>query len=197
MLLYSLCAHFKQHGCGLMSTYDAGMLVYYSTFVLLVDTSTNCMLLYGPLGAAASLDTFHYVQPRCSPSLYPSELSSSSNKVFTTPALVKDDPPIVPAVQAGDPCPLSTPSPSTAVGLPSPLTSLVDLAHLASQLRGLMDVVLPPSTPPPPPKAPSAPPVLLSTMTLEEITGLLHRPSTSLPVVCPYDTLNSSDTKTH
>jgi hypothetical protein len=29
VLLYSLCAHLKQHGCGFLGTFEAGMLVYF------------------------------------------------------------------------------------------------------------------------------------------------------------------------
>jgi hypothetical protein len=70
VLLYSLRAHLKQHGCGFLGTFKAGMLVYFPWFVLLVDTSSNCHLSYEPLGWAAPLDTLHYVQPYCPPSLY-------------------------------------------------------------------------------------------------------------------------------
>jgi hypothetical protein len=69
--LYSLRAHLKQHGCGFLGTFEAGMLVYFPWFVLLVDTSSNCHPSYEPLGRAAPLDTLHYVQPCCPPSLYP------------------------------------------------------------------------------------------------------------------------------
>jgi hypothetical protein len=65
--------------------------------------------------------------------------------------------------------------------------------------------------PPPPPdinaEEPLSPPSgeptnfpasrLLSTMTSEEITRLLHHPDTTFPLVCLCDTANSSDTKTH
>jgi hypothetical protein len=40
--LYSLRTHLKQTGCGFFGTFEAGMLVYFPTFVLLVDTSKNC-----------------------------------------------------------------------------------------------------------------------------------------------------------
>ena len=160
-ILDQFCSRYK----GFLGTNDAGMLVYFPTFVLSVNTSSNCTLSYGAFFAAAPLDTLHYMQPQCSSSLYPSELSPSSNKVSATTALVEDDPSILPVVQADDLCLLSTPSPSAAAGLPSFLTSPVKLSHLASQLWGLRDAVLPPSKPSPPPEAPSVPPFLLSPMT--------------------------------
>ncbi len=70
--LYSLHAHLKQPGCSFFGTFEAGMLVYFPTFVLLVDTSRDCHLSYEPLGHSASLSTLHYVQPWCALTLYPS-----------------------------------------------------------------------------------------------------------------------------
>jgi hypothetical protein len=67
--LYSLCAHHKQHGCGFLGIYDAGMLVYFPQFALSVNTLSNCHLSYEALGRAALLGTLHYVQPCCPPSL--------------------------------------------------------------------------------------------------------------------------------
>jgi hypothetical protein len=54
------------------------MLVCFATFVLTVDMSLDYLLSYEPLGCCASLDTLHYVQPRCSPTLYPSKIASST-----------------------------------------------------------------------------------------------------------------------
>jgi len=86
-----LRAHFRQRGCGFLGTNDAGMLVYFPTFVLSADTSSNCTLSDEPLGRSASLSTLHYVQPRYDPELYPSELSPSSNTVSKSPVLIEDD----------------------------------------------------------------------------------------------------------
>jgi hypothetical protein len=60
--LYSLRAHLKQHGCGVIGTSDSGMLAYFPSFVLSVDTSSNCHLSYEPLGSGASLESLNYVQ---------------------------------------------------------------------------------------------------------------------------------------
>jgi hypothetical protein len=54
------------------------MLVCFPTFVLTVDTSSDCHLSYKPLGYCAPLDILHYVQPWCPPTLYPSDLASSA-----------------------------------------------------------------------------------------------------------------------
>jgi hypothetical protein len=62
--LYSLCAHLTQRGCSYYGAYEAGMLVCFPTCVLLtVDTLSNCLLSYEPLGCCAPLNTLHYVQP--------------------------------------------------------------------------------------------------------------------------------------
>ncbi len=78
MPLYSLQAHLTQRGCAFYGTYAAGMLVCFPTFVLTVDTSSDCHLSYKPLGHCVPLDILHYVKPRCLPTLYPSELASSA-----------------------------------------------------------------------------------------------------------------------
>jgi hypothetical protein len=78
MPLYSLQARLTQRGCAFYGAYAAGMLVCFLTFVLTVDTSSDCHLSYEPLGCCAPLDIHHYVQPQCPPSLYPSELASSA-----------------------------------------------------------------------------------------------------------------------
>ena len=77
--LYILWAHLKQPGCGFLGTSESGMLVYFPSFVLSVDTSSNCHLSYEPLGSSASLESLHYVQRQCSPLLHPSELTASNN----------------------------------------------------------------------------------------------------------------------
>ena len=182
MPLYSLRAHFQQPGCGFLGTNDVGMLVYFPSFVLSADTSSDCTLSYEPLGRSAPLSTLHYVQPRCRPSLYPSETSLSSTTVSTSPALIEDD---------GSVAALVPPDSSS--------TPPVDLAKVASQLQSIAASVLPPP-PPALPSHPVTPPpthVLLSTMSLEEISRLLHHHDTSFPAVRPCDTANASDTKTH
>jgi hypothetical protein len=77
MPLYNLQAHLTQRGCAFYGAYAAGMLVCFLTFVLTVDTSSDCHLSYKPLGCCAPLDILHYVQPPCPPTLYPLELASS------------------------------------------------------------------------------------------------------------------------
>ncbi len=175
--LYSLRAHFKQCGCGFIGSNDAGMLVYFPSFVLSVNTSSDCTLSYEPLGRSAPLYTLHYVQPWSAPELYSSELSPSSNTVSKSPVLIEDDQ-LVSNFSPAD-CRLDRP----------PMVS--------SSLNSLPPSVLPSlpshSTPVTTPK----PPVLLSTMSPEEVAWLLHHPNTSLPDIHPCNTANASDTKVH
>ena len=91
--LYSLWAHLKQPGCGFLGTSESGMLVYFPSFVLSINTSSDCHLSYEPLGSSASLESLHYVQRRCSPSLYLSKLMVSHNaQVFSPgPAVISED----------------------------------------------------------------------------------------------------------
>jgi hypothetical protein len=76
--LYILHIHLTQCGCSFYGAYEGGMLVCFPTFVLTVDTSTDCLLSYEPLGRCAPLNTLHYVQPQCPPTLYLLEIASST-----------------------------------------------------------------------------------------------------------------------
>jgi hypothetical protein len=59
--LYSLLSLLTQCGYSFYGAYEAGMLVCFSTFMLIVDRSSNCLLSYEPLGHCAPLNTLHYV----------------------------------------------------------------------------------------------------------------------------------------
>jgi hypothetical protein len=87
--LYTLRAHFVQPSCSFIGASSVGILVYFPTFVLTVDTSKDCHLVFESLGRSASLDTLHDVQPCCAPSLYPLELASHT--ASKSPALIEDD----------------------------------------------------------------------------------------------------------
>jgi hypothetical protein len=134
--LYNLCTHLKQRGCGFIGTFEAGMLVYFPTFILLVDTSTDCHLSYERLGPRAPLSTLHYVQPWCTPNLYPSEVSPSTCMVTPVPALaiVEDDERLL--MDAPQIPVHSSPAlPSTPGGLS------MDVLSIAVQLWALADMV--------------------------------------------------------
>ena len=161
------------------------MLVYFPSFVLFTDTSSDCTLSNKPLGRSAPLSTLHYVQPWCRPSLYPSEISLSSHTVSSTLALIEDDPLMVDC------------DPPVDQSVPLPAPPSVDLSHIASQLQSIAALVLPTSVASSPLAAPPKTPVLLSTMPSDEVARLLHHPNTSLPDIRPCNTANASDTKTY
>jgi hypothetical protein len=87
----------------------------------------------------------------------------------------------------------------------------VDLTSVSHQLRALTDAVNKLASPPDASPVDPSPnledpshnvpmdtvPCLLFTMTTDNIAQLLHHPGTSFPPICPCDTANASDTKTH
>ncbi len=192
-------------------------LFYFPIFFLSVDTSLDCLLSYEPLGHSAPLVALHCVQPWCPPSLYPSKLAASSNKITPSPHVIEDD-------ASHDTSPSSSdanvnnalvwvhPHTPKCVRHPSPAVSLTatslasdppsfDVASITAQLCSLADALqesLRPISPPdiatttPPPS-----PVLLSALPFDKISKLFHHPGSSLPSVRPCDTANASDTKTH
>ncbi len=65
------------------------MHVFFPSFVIEVDTSTNCHLLYKPIGRAACLANLDYVQPKY---LIDKSASSSATALFTRlPAMIEPD----------------------------------------------------------------------------------------------------------
>jgi hypothetical protein len=62
--LYSLRAHQRQRGCGFIGMYGLGMHVFFPTFIMEVDTATDCHLHYAPLGRTCGLPDLDYVQPK-------------------------------------------------------------------------------------------------------------------------------------
>ncbi len=215
--LFSLCVHFTQPGCGFIGASGVGILVYFPTFDLLVDTSKDCHLSFESLGWSAPLDSLHYVQPWCAPSLYPSEIASHS--ASKSPAIIKDDSasdgldvltwhyPQPKCVLPNQPLSLVLVSDNPSTSLSSTTLNLV-----SAQLRSLTEAVsslLPnfsQNVPTPVPLSPAvqppsqescASPVLASTMTWEEIIKLLHHNNSALPSVHPCNMANTSNTKTH
>jgi hypothetical protein len=129
--LYSLRTHITQHGCGFLGTNELGFLVYFPTFVLLVDMAMDCHLSFDPLGRSAPLHTLHYVQPLCPLVTYPSEVSPSLSTATpspASPALIEadnddDDDPHPQATAPSDQAPSSL-----AAIIPSPTLTLDTLS---------------------------------------------------------------------
>jgi hypothetical protein len=216
VLLYSLCAHFTQPGCGFIGASGVGILVYFLAFVLLVNTSKDCHLSCKSLGQSSPLDSLHYIQPPCAPLLYPSKIASHS--VSKSPAIIKDD-------SASDDSDVLTwhysqpkyvllkqpPYPVLVLDNHSMSLSSTTLDSVSAQLHSLTEAVsslLPNSSQDAPTSVPVSPTVqppsresctssvLASTMTGDEIISIFHKNS-ALPLVHPCNTANASNTKTH
>ncbi len=207
--LYSLCAHCMQPGCGFIGALRVGILVYFPSFVLTVDTLKDCHLAFESLGRSALLDTLHSIQPRCAPSLYPSK--HASHTASKSPAIIEDnssasdDADVLTWSYPQPKClaPPSMPSsPTPPLFNPPSMSAHLNLvsAQLCSLAESISSLQWPVPTPPPGNSPTSKPwffPVLASTMLREEIILLLHQDGSSLPSVQPCDTAaNNLDTKT-
>jgi hypothetical protein len=143
VLLYSLWAHLHQRGCGFIRTFEDGFHVYFPSFVLSVDMSSDCHLTYKSLGKAAPLSTLHYVQPQCPAKLYPSETLALSSASTPHPVVIEDeDAGTVAAVsvnEAGHAGPSGRPtvSPSTIPPESPATTPTMDLGGISGWLDSL------------------------------------------------------------
>jgi hypothetical protein len=203
--LYSLRTHITQQGCGFIGTCESGFLVYFPTFVLSVDTAIDCHLSFDPLGRSAPLATLHYVQPRCSPAVYPSEVSPSTSTAAPSPAspvMIEDD--NVQTLPLAKHPILTSSAPSSAVSIHTLSTHIKSLTDAVNHLTSSSSHTPQPHSFPTPlaldvdemtPADSDDTPAscLLSTMSSEEITRLLHHPGTSFPSIQPCDTANTSD----
>ena len=61
--LYSLHAHQQQHECGFIGMQGLRMYVFFPSFIVEVDTATDCHLSYAPIGRATKMSSLDYVQP--------------------------------------------------------------------------------------------------------------------------------------
>ena len=153
--LYSLRAHCLQRGCGFIGASGVGILVYFHSFVLTVDTSKDCHLAFESLGRSALLDILHYVQPRCALTLYPSKLAShtASTSPALVPAVVEDDS----SASTEDEdvgnsliwsypqpkCPAPPSRPSSPYHMSNSQPPLADLMSVSAQLKSLGDLFHP------------------------------------------------------
>jgi hypothetical protein len=53
--LYSLRANQPQHGCGFLEMHNLGIYIFFPTFIVEVDTATDCHLSYEPIGRSGTL----------------------------------------------------------------------------------------------------------------------------------------------
>jgi hypothetical protein len=84
-LLYSLRAHQRQRGCRHIGMYGLGMYVFFPSFIIEVDTATDCHLQYQPLGRTLGLADLDYIQPKHTP------LASTTAATPSPPVTIEPD----------------------------------------------------------------------------------------------------------
>ncbi len=190
--LYSLCAHQQQRGCGFIGINGLGMHVFFPSFILEVNTATDHHLYYEHIGQACRLADLDYVQPK-----YVTNQSASATATTPVqrPATIEPD---------NDPADLPTFAPHWPKRPPSPQYQPIDMSllPLSTYIRSLKDLdrdkliqqlyLVEQSTP-----AKVNSKQGRSTAPLQDILKLLHHPNLTLPPICPCDTPNPSDTKSH
>jgi len=196
--LYSLRAHQRQRGCGFIGMYGLGMHVFFPTFIIEVDTATDCHLRYAPVGRKCGLPALDYVQPKF---LIVKSSSAMASSLDHAPATVEpddDDQDILPTFVSHwpkrPPSPTTPPLDLSRLPLSTFTTNLKDLDRdeLIQRLYS-MEVDTPRPVASTPPTGKSTTP--LRCMDRDDIIAQLHHPNTTPPPVRPCDTPNPSDTK--
>jgi hypothetical protein len=207
--LYSLHAHQHQHGCGHIRMHQLGMFVFFPSFIVEVNTDTNCHLFYKPIGHSAPISKLDYVQlvQAHSPSA-----STTAETMPPAPAVVKDEHynnNIMPTYAAY--WPKSPPAPATPTFDVSLIPPPAFLAHLQDfdcnelirRIYSLKHASVPmpdaqddnSTTPADVTNARSAPKEL-ECMSKDKIQTYLHHPESCFPPICPCNIPNVSDSKT-
>jgi hypothetical protein len=207
--LYSLRAHQRQHRCSHIRMHQLGMFVFFPSFILEVNTDTDCHLFYEPIGHSAPISKLDYVQPvqAHSPSA-----STMAKTMPSAPAVIKDEhnnDDVMPMYAAH--WPKKPPAPTTPTFdmlLIPPLAFLarlrdLDCNELIRHIYSLehASVSMPDAqdnnstTPLDVTKAQSAPKEL-KCMSKDKIQTYLHHPESCFPPIRPCNTPNASDSKT-
>ncbi len=82
---YSLRAHQRQRGCSHIGMHGIGMHVFFPTYIIEVDTATDCHLQYQPLGRSIGLNDLDYIQPTRTPSARASTAAAPHSTYTTGP----------------------------------------------------------------------------------------------------------------
>jgi hypothetical protein len=179
--------------------YGLGFHVFFPTFIIEVDTATDCHLHYSPVGWSAGLPDLNFVQlMSCHNALASTTSATSPSRVTIEP----DDNINPNGVYYASHYPKRPPSPvppainRTATSLQQFTKRLRDMNK--ADLHNLLSTDPMADTPPTPVDAPkrNAPKPLLS-MNETNIRELLHHPGLSQPPIWPCDTLNPSVIKSH
>ncbi len=64
-----------------------GMYVFFPSFIVEVDTATNCHLSYAPIGRASQLSSLNYVQPV----QHSTSASATAATPPSAPAVIEDN----------------------------------------------------------------------------------------------------------
>ena len=176
--------------------FGLGMHIFFPLFILKVDMATDCHLQYVPVARMAQLSDLDYVQPKSAPQR--SVLATVATiQAVPTPAMIKPDDGLDDHPSFASHWPKRQPSPPhTPLDMsllpPSLYTKRLkdlDREELISCLYSLKSQQVWPSKP-----ATTAP---LECMSSEDIVLTLHHSNNPLPAICPCDTPNASDTKSH
>ena len=90
--LCSLRAHQGQHGCGLIGMQGLGMYVFFPSFIVEVNTATDCHLSYALIDRTAKMSSLDYVQPIQAQN----SASATASTLHPAPAVIEADDNYVP-----------------------------------------------------------------------------------------------------
>ncbi len=175
--------------------------MFFPSFIVEVNTTTDCHLLYEPIGHSTTMSNMDYVQP-----VQPSNSASSTAATTLLPVVIEDynnnNNYLLTYAPHWPKKPPTPPSPTYNMSLiqpPAYSVSLKDLDRdaLIQRLYSI-ELAAPPRPPPPASEAPKKgpPPTKLECMSTDNIVAHLHHPESCLPPIQPCDTPNLSDTKT-
>jgi hypothetical protein len=182
------------------------MYVFFLSFIVEVNTTTNCHLSFKPIGQSPTMSTLDYVQP-----IQTSNSASNTAATPSLPAVIKDYDANNTINTTNNCLPRYAPHwPKKPPILPLPVydMSLIPPPVYSVQLKDLdrdaliqrlysAELAAPPTPPPPASEVPEkgSPPTKLECMSTVDIVAHLHHPESCLLPIRSCDTPNSSDTK--
>jgi hypothetical protein len=177
--------------------YGLGMHVFFPTFIIEVNTVTDCHLSYAPIGRACGLPNLDYVQPKFLTIKSSCAMASSDEKLPATIVPDEDNSDFTPTFASHWPKrPPSQHHPPLDLSLITPSAYTKKLKDLDRdeliQLLYSVEVGKSPIDASPQQGKSTTP---LECMNQDEIISQLHHPDKPLPPVRPCDTSNPSDTK--
>jgi hypothetical protein len=179
--------------------FGLGMHVFFPTFILEVDTATDCHLHYAPIGRGARLPDLDYVQPKSAPkTLVPA--NAATTQLAPAPATIEPDKDLDAQPSFASHWPKRPPSPQhppldmSLLPTSTYTQSLKDL-NREELIQCLYTLNSQHDQPHGHTKGTSTAP--LECMSTKAIISTLHHSDMSPPAIFPCDTPNASDTKYH